>query len=331
MPIPPGTFRGHAGHGSVAGTIGRMASAELLGRDRELERVTSFLDDRGPWPRALVLHGEAGIGKTTVWQAALDAAAVRRWRVVVTRPTEAEARVPFAGLNDLVGALDVGAADLPAPQRSALDVALMRTAPTDEPTPPLALSLAVLEVLRLSSASQPLLLGIDDAQWLDESTAGVVAFALRRLEGAHVIVVVAERTTDTGEESVVVRDLPADRIDRVPIGALGVEVTDRLLDLALGLRLPPTTLRSVHERSGGNPLHLLELGRALKERGIDAGSIAELVGARVSMLPPEAREVLVAMSALAHPTPATARGGPRPPGRPRGIGGCAPSRRHRGR
>src|SRR5688572_20884949 len=98
----------------------------MIGRESELRLVESFLGDAGPGTHGLLLQGEAGIGKSTIWQAALDAAAGRGYRVVVTRPTEAEARLPFAGLNDLFGDLvDAERLQLPPPQQAALDVALM--------------------------------------------------------------------------------------------------------------------------------------------------------------------------------------------------------------
>lgn len=126
----------------------------MIGREGELTLVESFLEDAGPGTHALFLLGEAGIGKTTIWQAALDAAAKRGYRVVVTRPTEAEARLPFAGLNDLFGDLVDAGPELPPPQQTALDVALMRASVEGEPIQPLALSLAVLELMRSASSKR---------------------------------------------------------------------------------------------------------------------------------------------------------------------------------
>ncbi|MBA2634062.1 MAG: AAA family ATPase, partial [Chloroflexi bacterium] len=260
----------------------------------------------------LVLQGEAGIGKSTIWQAALDAAGGRGYRVIVTRPTEAEARLPFAGLNDLVGDLvDTSGSELPRPQRTALDVALMR-ASVDEPLQPLALSLAVLELLRLASSSQTLALGIDDVQWLDESSAGVVRFALRRLESAQIIVIVTERTIATTVAPTIVADLPADRVVRVPVLALGTDEIDRLLASSLDLHLAPTMLRRVHRLAGGNPFFALEIGRTVRSGGGDPAtgevelpeSLAGIVRARLSSLAADARDVVVHVAALSHPTAA---------------------------
>jgi len=284
----------------------------MIGRESELRLVESFLRDAGPGTHALLLQGEAGIGKTTIWQAALDAAAGRGYRVVVTRPTQAEARLPFAGLNDLFGDLaDARLPALPPPQQAALDVALMRASVEGEPIQPLALSLAVLELMRLASSTQPLAVAIDDAQWLDESSAGVLRFALRRLDAEPLVVIGTERTDAAATAlPAVVADLPADRVARVPVRALGAEEIDRLLDDSLGLQLSPIMVRRVHRLSGGNPFHALEIGRALQARGIDQAtgdlplpeSLGGLVRDRLASLPSDARDVTVHVSALSHPT-----------------------------
>jgi DNA-binding CsgD family transcriptional regulator len=285
----------------------------MIGRESELRLVESFLADAGPGTHGLLLQGEAGIGKTTIWQAALDAAAGRGYRVVVTRPTEAEARLPFAGLNDLFGDLvDAERPGLPPPQQAALDVALMRANVEGEPIQPLALSLAVLELIRFASSDRPLAVAIDDVQWLDESSAGVMRFALRRLESERVVVIATERITVATAAPALVTDLPADRLAHVPVQALGAEEIDRLLDESLDLKLSPTVLRRVHRLSGGNPFHALEIGRALHSRGVDRAtgdlplpeSLTGLLRERLAALPPDAREVATYAAALSQPTTA---------------------------
>ena len=101
--------------------VGVVPASAVIGRERELRLVEAFLDTARSGTRALVLSGEAGIGKTTVWHAGLDDAIERGYRVLVTRPTEAEARIPFAALNDLFGELlDMAPPQLPPPQQAAL-------------------------------------------------------------------------------------------------------------------------------------------------------------------------------------------------------------------
>jgi len=170
----------------------------IVGREAELDVVRRFLT-AGSGTRALLLHGEAGIGKSTIWQQALTDAEGSGFRVISSRPTEAEARLPFSGLVDLFGdVLDEIQPDLPPPQRLALDVALLRTTVEDQPPEPLAISLAVLGLVREAAARAPLAIGIDDVPWLDHSSASVLEFVLRRLDVEPVAVLTGQRTGADG-------------------------------------------------------------------------------------------------------------------------------------
>src|SRR4051812_43137569 len=94
----------------------------VVGRERELDAIGSFLAGGAGRSQVLMIEGPAGIGKTAVWEAALRAASESGWRVQAARPLPAEARVAFAGAGDLLaGALDAVADQLPAPQRRALE------------------------------------------------------------------------------------------------------------------------------------------------------------------------------------------------------------------
>ena len=283
----------------------------MIGRESELRLVASFLDEAGRGVHVLLLEGAAGIGKTRLWEAAIDAAKARGHRVVTTRPTEAEARLPFAGLNDLFGAtVDARLPDLPPPQQLALDVALMRASPPPEPMQPLALSLAVLELLRVASAAGPLVIGIDDIRWLDESTIAVLRFALRRLGDEPVGVVATERTTAAGVTPPMLADVPANRITRMRVEGLGVEAVERLLDETLQLRLAPTMLRRITRLSAGNPFFAIEIGRAIAARAPYATerelplpeSLTTLLRTRIASLAPEAGAVVAHVAALSQPT-----------------------------
>jgi DNA-binding CsgD family transcriptional regulator len=283
----------------------------IIDRDRELGLVESFLADAGRGVRALVFRGEPGIGKTALWEAAVEAAAGRGYRVVTTRPTEAEARIPFAGLNDLLGELmDAELPDLPPPQQRALDVALQRADADGEPMPRLALSLAALELLRLASADKPLALAIDDVPWLDESSAGILMFALRRLEREPVIVLTTERVRSGSPAPGLLADIPTGSVHDVPVEGLPMEAIDRLFGDVFGLHLAPTMLRRVQRMSNGNPLHAMEIGRAFQELGDDGGvplvplpaSLAGLLRQRLAALAPAAREAVTCAAALSHPT-----------------------------
>ncbi|MEP6892856.1 MAG: ATP-binding protein [Gaiellaceae bacterium] len=155
---------------------------ELIGRDAELEAIESFLSRRGTdGPPALVLEGEAGIGKTTLWREGLAFAPARSYRVLAARPSSPELEMPFAGLADLVGEdVDGVLRQLPAPQRQALEIALLRAEPGSSPPRPHTIAAAVLSYLRELSRLTPVLIAIDDVQWLDSESVGAVEFALRR-------------------------------------------------------------------------------------------------------------------------------------------------------
>ena len=110
-----------------------------------------------------MLNGEAGIGKTTLWEAGVDAARERGMRVLVARASGAEARLSFAALIDLLEPVGPEAlAQLPAPQRSALEVALLRAEPTRVPPEPGAIGLGLCNALRALAGAGPVLIAIDD-------------------------------------------------------------------------------------------------------------------------------------------------------------------------
>ena len=133
-------------------------------------------------PRALVLTGGPGVGKTSLWEAGVEAARGRGLRVLRASGSGAETQLSFAALIDLLDGVDLDAIDgLPPPQRQALEVALYR-AEAASPPDPSALALGLLSTLRSLAAVQPVLVAVDDLQWLDETSADALAFAARRLD-----------------------------------------------------------------------------------------------------------------------------------------------------
>jgi AAA ATPase domain len=140
----------------------------ILGRDAELAEVRSFIGSGSAGPSALLLEGTAGIGKTTLWRAGVSFARARGHRVLSCRAAESEARLSYAAVGDL---FDFELPDLPAPQRRALDAALLRAEVEGAPPDQRAVSLASLGVLRALAAAGPLIIAIDDVQWLDAPSA----------------------------------------------------------------------------------------------------------------------------------------------------------------
>ena len=171
----------------------------IVGRAKELETVRAFVAalDRGP--AAIRVTGEPGIGKSIVWREALHIAREHGCEVLQCRPVESEAQLAFTALSDLLADLPPAAFDaLPGPQRRALDVALLRAEPGDEELLPRAVGLAVLGLLRQQSTGAPVVVGIDDAHWLDPSSQRVLAFAIRRLSRERVGLLLASRPDAPG-------------------------------------------------------------------------------------------------------------------------------------
>jgi ATP/maltotriose-dependent transcriptional regulator MalT len=289
------------------------AAQELIGRHDELSVLVRFLGSLGAGPRALLVEGEAGIGKTALWQAGLAHAQARGQRTLVCRPAGSEVRLSFAALGDLLaGPLQEVLADLPLPQRRALQVALLLADPEGEPPDQRAIGLGLLNVLRALSSAGPVLVAIDDAQWLDAPSAAVLAFALRRLGPEPVGVLATVRLT--GEPPAVAFEpwLPAERLR---LGPLNLAAVHELLRTRLGLSPSRPTLVRLHQAAGGNPLFALELGRALLEQGREPAldeplpvpaSLRALVRERLARLPAPARQSLLAVAALSRPTVALA-------------------------
>jgi hypothetical protein len=237
----------------------------ILGRDAELAEVKSFIGSGSGGPSALLLEGTAGIGKTTLWRAGVSFARARGHRVLSCRAAESEARLSYAALGDL---FDFELPDLPAPQQRALDAALLRAELEGAPPDQRAVSLASLGVLRALAASAPVIIAIDDVQWLDAPSARVLAFVVRRLEDAPIRILVALRVGSGGDPLALGRAGPAPSLHRVSIGPLREEAMTRLLRARAGGDLTHPILLRLHRISEGNPFFALEIARALTEQGV---------------------------------------------------------------
>jgi len=287
------------------------AAAVVVGRRTEIESVERFVADRHLEPSALTIVGPAGIGKTTLWQAGVAAARSHGSRVLVARPSGAEASLSFAGLVDLLEPVDDAILErLPAPQRRALAVALLREEAAAAGVDARAIATATFGVLHELAADGPLVVAVDDAQWLDEATANALRFALRRLGGDPVSVLASVRA-GTGRPETFETALPEERREELRLAPLSVAAMHEVVRVRLGDTLRRPTLVRVVERSGGNAFYVLEIARELVRGGgrddgglpVPAG-VQELVRARVARLPRRTREALLLAAALAVPTTA---------------------------
>jgi len=283
----------------------------LLGRQAELAQIAAFLDAEAP--AALVLEGEAGIGKTRVWEEGVRIAATAGCRVLAARVAGSEVQLSFAGLADLLdGVVDEALPGLPAPQRRALEAALLLAEAEGALPDARAVAAGLLSVLRLLSASDPLVVAVDDLQWLDSASAGALEFALRRLEAEPVCLLGTVRGSPGGLLPLELERVFADnRLLRIPLGPLSLGALHELLRARLGLNLGRPALVRVAGVCGGNPFFTLELGRELQRRGARPAAgeplpvprnLRQLVRDRIARLPARTRTFVLSAAALAHPT-----------------------------
>ncbi|MEW2288522.1 AAA family ATPase [Streptomyces sp. NPDC047841] len=219
----------------------------IVGREQEQEVLSAFV--AAPEGRALVLRGDTGVGKSALLDYAADLAADEKHRVIRAVGVEAESELPFAGLHQFlypllsyIDRLDVG-------HRGVFDVVFGRS----EGPPPsvMTLGIAVLDLLSLAASQKPLLLVLDDGQWLDASSIEVCGFVGRRLTGSSVKLAVGLRADlASGFDTAA---LPA-----VPVTTLSEKASEQLLDMRHP-GLDPQLRRLVLDEAQGNPLALLEL------------------------------------------------------------------------
>ena len=220
---------------------GKMAF-EIVGREQDLASVQAFIGEAEGGTAALVLEGEAGIGKSTLWLSGVRHANERGLRVLSSRPAEAERGLAHVGLGDLFdGVLDEFLPALPPTRRRALEAALLLEDAPAEAVDPRALGIAVRNSLQLLAEDRPVLLAIDDLQWFDAASAGALAFALRRLASSEVRLLLARRLVERAQRSEIEQTLGADRVLRIAVGPLRPVVT--------GVSANPGSIVSVTPRS----------------------------------------------------------------------------------
>jgi DNA-binding NarL/FixJ family response regulator len=287
---------------------------ELVGRQWEMAEADRFLDDVADGPAALVLEGEPGIGKTTVWRAILDSAQRRSYRILLCRTSESESALSFLGLGDLLESMSDAMFDaLPEPQRRALQFALLRS--TGEGFPDrVAVARGTLAVLRAAASEAPTLVAIDDAQWLDSPSVDVVRFVVHRLTAEHLGMLVSAR--NGGARALELgRGLSESRVTRLRLQALTFEELQDVVRTQLPVSLPQPTWRVLYRISVGNPFFAVQLAEALEARGGSAQgeglpipeTLADAMRQRLAALSTGGRAALLPIAALAQPTLALLR------------------------
>lgn len=280
---------------------------DLCGREVETRSIEAFLDRAARAPSLLVLSGEPGIGKTALWHAGLERAHARDVRVLSHRAVEAEAVLSFAGVAELLrGVVDEVLPSLGPLRRRALEAALLLDGPGDiAAIEPRAIGLAVLDALTALSATRPLVVAVDDFQWLDTASARTLLFAVRRLKDERVG---ALFTVRAGAPELA-RGLASGAAEDLPVGPLDVDALFAVLRTQLGVELSRPQLTQLHEVTGGNPFFALEIGRELADVPPALGrplrvpsTLREVVGGRLDRLPAAGHDVLLLASASPRPT-----------------------------
>ena len=264
----------------------------LFGRDQEQSRIRSVLDEVATRGQALVLRGEPGVGKSRLLFDAARTARERGMLVLTTTGVQSEADLPFAGLHQLLRPVRGRAAGLPDIVRAALDAAFGLT--LGEAPEHYRIAMAALDLVSEVATDAPVLVVVEDAQWLDRPTSEVLAFVARRIESDPIVLLVATRD---GYSSV----LGEARLPELRLFGLDDATAEALLaESAPQLSLAQRT-RVLHE-AAGNPLALLELPtvilRSEDEQWLPGGlplpeRLERAFAARASELPEATRLVLL--------------------------------------
>ena len=270
---------------------------DVVGRETEIEATARWFRESGAV--RLVLDGEAGIGKTTVWAAAVQSIRASGGRVLVSSPSEAESRLSYAGLADLL-ADDIQSVrgSLPGPQAMALSVAMRLEEPGDRPPDETAVARGLLEALRrLARSHGRLLVAIDDLRWLDAPSLAAVAYTARRLEPAGAVKLLTTHRIGAPEPAAFDGRVMTERVRLGPVSIGGIH---RIIRLQTGHTLARPRLLDLYAASSGNPLHALELARASgSDAHIDGTSFDSLFLARFAALPRRTREAFLLIAASA--------------------------------
>nr|WP_238382061.1 LuxR family transcriptional regulator [Mycobacterium neumannii] len=284
-----------------------FSGSHSVTRLAEQSAVTAFLDSAAVSATGLIIDGEPGIGKTTLYRDAVRAASARGFKVMTAQGDPGEVTFSFAALSDLLAGVDHESFEcLSSTQRAMVNSLLLHDhapAATDER----GAAAAFQSVVQWLSARTPVLIAIDDGQWLDTPSATAIRYVARRVQGP-IGVLVTTRSGEPGSLEAQIRLQMAhpDALRRVHMTPLTMGGLHALVTKRHGKVLPRPQMRRIQEISGGNPFYALELVRAVEDgRGIDGTlpeTLAAIVAARLQGLEQEAAPLLLAAACAAKPT-----------------------------
>jgi DNA-binding CsgD family transcriptional regulator len=280
----------------------------VVNRPFEFRSVSEFLRDARSQPSGLIIEGEAGIGKTTLWLSAVEHARTSGFRVLHARIGPTESVLAYTAVADLLRDIPAAIiATLPDVQHIAIDHVLLRAGTGAPATDQRVVAAALVSVVERLTDESPVLVAIDNFQWLDQSSRAVIAFATRRFSG-RVGILVTERCDPTCGTAMIGLQLSRpERMNRITLGPLSLGGLHALISARLGRTFPRPTMVRIAEVSGGNPFYALELARAF-DSGLSSslpelpGTLAELMRLRITGLDADVRDILLPAAAIANPT-----------------------------
>ena len=295
----------------------------MIGRQAELLAIGAWIGSGSPTPQdssqgrtALVVEGEPGIGKTTIWEEAIRLARVQGGQVLSCRPRRSDAALSHVGLTDLLRSVPASAfLALPAPQRRSIEIATLRRDAGGVEIDSRAVGTGLTALLADLSGHGPLMVAVDDGQWLDPPSANALAFALHRLDDRDVRLLIAVRIETLPEARFGVlaafeSALGRDRMQRLTIGPLSVGAIHGVIEQVLGKSITRPMLVRIHQAAGGNPFYALEVASEIDRLGpvapgqplpvpLDRRDLAVL---RLKRLPRATREALARVAAMSRPS-----------------------------
>jgi len=270
----------------------------MVGREQTVNEAAEALSAH----RNVLLHGPPGIGKSTLADSLATRARREGVQVLRAVPAAVESELPYLVLIDLFAESIAAARALPTHLREALDVALLRTRGAGAGPDELTVRIAVLEHLRRLADERPVLLVIDDAQWVDGASADVLAFAARRIGDLPVAILATERVEDAEPTTQALCPDPL----TLPVEPLSRAAVTELLAAEPGAH----AAHRVYEASGGNPMYAIELARALGRGPALADHeplpvpdrLRDLLARRLDGLDDDTRRALVYAALVSRPT-----------------------------
>ncbi|MFT4263288.1 MAG: AAA family ATPase, partial [Nocardioides sp.] len=276
----------------------RSPASAVVGRASERRRLARFVTSGSG---ALLLTGEAGIGKSTLLAEAAALAGAHGATVLTGFAAETDAERPFCVITDLFDGLDLAGFGLTDPVLAALEAATLRRGVT-VPVDPTAVEVGTWQVLRALGDGEPVVVALDDVAWSDRASLRALGHAVRRLAPSSYRFVLSRRAGL--ERTELERELTKAGLELVECGPMGRDDLGRLVGDRLGLRLPAWVLDKLVDQAQGNPLFALEFGLVLRERGLPGygeplrlgDDLDATIGARVTALPARARAALLAVA-----------------------------------